>query len=43
VLAARFTKWKQNVGRVLWAAIAPHHRRVVAHLLGRATSRTEPS
>ena len=42
VLVASFIKWHHPVGRVLWAAIAPHHRRVVAHLLRRAASRAEP-
>ncbi|MDX6699325.1 MAG: hypothetical protein QOE65_2722 [Solirubrobacteraceae bacterium] len=38
VLVASFVRWHHPLGRLLCAAIAPHHRRVVAHLLGRATS-----
>ena len=43
VLIASFIRWHHPLGRLLWAAVAPHHRRVVAHLLGRATSRATPS
>lgn len=39
VLVASFVRWHHPLGRLLWAAIAPRHRKVVAHLLGRAAAR----
>ena len=41
VLVATFVRWHHPLGRLMTAAIAPHHRRVVAHLLGQAVRRHE--
>ena len=41
VLVATFVRWHHPLGRLVWVAIAPHHRRVVAHLLRQAVRRHE--
>jgi hypothetical protein len=41
LLFATFVQQQNPIARALWAAVAPRHRRVVPHLLGRAARAQE--